>query len=116
MATPEDSPGEAGGLGSHRLGEREYLSQIPQFAEDEGLQHVPPLIQEGDSPGPPARNGPLHPAQAVLPREGDSGPQREGKGDPKHLESFRSTYPSQGPVFPASPATEAKDGRLVGAI
>jgi hypothetical protein len=75
MATPKESPGEAGGPGSHRLGEREYLSQIPQLAEDEGLQHVPPLTQEGDSHGPPARDGPLHPAQAILPRKGDSGSQ-----------------------------------------
>jgi hypothetical protein len=47
MATPKESPGEAGGPGSHRLGEREYLSQVPQLAEDEGLQHVLLSLRKG---------------------------------------------------------------------
>jgi hypothetical protein len=61
-------------------------------------------------------DGPLGPAQAVLPREADGGGQRRGEGDAEGFQLGWGTDPVKRPSHTACPATEAEDSSLVGPI
>ncbi len=81
MASPQEGACNGGSLVGHHLGKGKDLCHVPQLAKNEGLKGVPPLTKEGQPPFPPGMNGPLGPAEAVLPREADGGGQGGGKGD-----------------------------------
>jgi hypothetical protein len=60
MASPQKGASQGSGPGRHSLRQREDLGKIPKLAEDEHLQHISPLAEEGHTPGPPTMDGRLN--------------------------------------------------------
>ncbi len=89
------------------------MCHVPQLAEHISLEGIPPLAKEGQPSLPPSMNGPLDPAQAVLPREADGGGQGRGEGDAESFQLGWGTNPVKRSGHTARPATEAKDSCLV---